>query len=108
MSPVGFERTIPASARPQTYALDREATWYVPNTNPNGVISETTGTIDTAVTTSNLSRNDFIVRPPIKLIGHIYLLITKNYGYCPFLILVGVVSLSVISSYFQDFVIPMF
>jgi hypothetical protein len=26
MSPVGFEPTIPASARPQTYALDRAAT----------------------------------------------------------------------------------
>jgi hypothetical protein len=26
MPPVGFEPTIPASARPQTYALDRAAT----------------------------------------------------------------------------------
>jgi hypothetical protein len=26
MPPVGFERTIPAGARPQTYALDRAAT----------------------------------------------------------------------------------
>jgi hypothetical protein len=26
MSPVGFEATIPASARPQTYALDRATT----------------------------------------------------------------------------------
>ena len=26
MPPVGFERTIPASERPQTYALDRAAT----------------------------------------------------------------------------------
>jgi hypothetical protein len=26
MPPVGFERTIPANFRPQTYALDRAAT----------------------------------------------------------------------------------
>jgi hypothetical protein len=28
MPPVGFELTIPASARPQTYALDGEATGF--------------------------------------------------------------------------------
>jgi hypothetical protein len=27
MLPVGFEPMVPASARPQTYALDRAATW---------------------------------------------------------------------------------
>jgi hypothetical protein len=27
MPPVGLEPTIPVSARPQTYALDRAATW---------------------------------------------------------------------------------
>jgi hypothetical protein len=39
MPPVGFEPTIPASTRPQTYALDRAATGISDNREYTAVIN---------------------------------------------------------------------
>ena len=51
MPPVGFEPTISAGERPQTYALERAATG-------TGTTTTTTTTTTTATTTTNNNNNN--------------------------------------------------
>jgi hypothetical protein len=55
MPPVGFEPTIPASARPQTYALDRAATGIGKNENvkENNTVTKSPVTVTSSGNTGN-------------------------------------------------------